>query len=230
MNYRVLSHKHQDTGGHCTVSVFQIFDEDEKRTLFVLLNEESASIATADYISTTLDYDDVLILETVIFGSLQKTADNFELYRYCLNEYIKADCKYLKVMTYVQHHLLSDELQQQISAEYLEWHLEERGDLFETNGTEVTYHSAFLHSIEYCKQLSSNDAYVLQIKNFVKYLNRLIPKDANCTEEQRDAYVEELCGMPWTISIGKHSAVIHNELHLHTGMTELLEDFINTCL
>lgn len=134
MSYTVLNHNYQNTGGGCMVSSFMLYDDTAKRTLFMLLTEEGGTIATADYVMQDVEYSDELIIDMANFDVLQPSDDNFELYRQCLAEYIKKDCSYNDTTVELRYEMLSDELQKQLSDEYIAWHKAEIGDRYETNG------------------------------------------------------------------------------------------------
>lgn len=142
MNYKMLSHVYENTGGNCMVSCFTLYDEDEHRTLFVIVNEEGGSLATADYITQDLEYDEDMIIESFNTDDLHTTDNNFELYRYCVNEYIKKDCKHFGNTASLPYEMLATELQQ-LTPEYIAWHKEEIGSDFETDGIKVIFDSSY---------------------------------------------------------------------------------------
>lgn len=143
MNYKMLSHSYINTGGHCMVSVFTIYDLDERRTLFVMVNEEGGSLATADYITEEIDFEDVTIVDNFQTDNLTAVDKNYELYRYCIIEYAKKDFKDSGCKAHLPYHLLSDELQQQLTPHYIAWHKEEIGDNFATDGFNIIMESGY---------------------------------------------------------------------------------------
>lgn len=135
-NFRVLDYQYLNTGGNTMVGIHEVWLLDEKRTVFVYTNEEGCTIAIADYIRKEIDADDYdeLILDSCDFGRLTGYETYFELYRYCLNEYTKSDCSHFGSSRGISYHLLSDELQNQVSEEYLEWLESDYDGLVETDG------------------------------------------------------------------------------------------------
>ena len=148
MNYKMLSHDYENTGGHCMVSVFTLYDEDAHRTLFVIVNEEGGSLSTADYITQEIDFEDVMIIDYFQNDNLTAVANNFELYKYCINEYAKKDCKDCGCKAHLPYHLLSDELQQQLTPHYIAWHNEEVGGNFETDGFTMKIDSSYVPPVK----------------------------------------------------------------------------------
>ena len=59
------------------------------------------------------------------------------MYRYCLAHYLKDDCKYFGDTRNVPFNLLSDELQRQVTAGYLEWLEDEGYSGIDTDGYKV---------------------------------------------------------------------------------------------
>ena len=136
VKFKVLNYEYMNTGGNCMVGIFQVWLPDENRTIYALTNEEGCTLATVDYISNELEIDDYdeLMIDYVDWGRVTGYEKYFELYRHCLNQYLKDDCKYFAVSRGVPFHLLSDELQKTVDVDYLAW-LEAEGDgLVETNG------------------------------------------------------------------------------------------------
>lgn len=137
--FKVLNYTYMNTGGNCMVGIFEVWLPEEKRVVYALTNEEGCSLSVVDYISNELeleDYDECTI-DYIDWGRCTGHEKYFELYKYCLNEYTKSDCRYFKYTRQLPHHLLSDELQSQITAEYQRWMDANEYDLFETNGEKI---------------------------------------------------------------------------------------------
>lgn len=146
MNYKVLNHNYQNTGGGCMVSSFMLYDEAEKRTLFMLLTEEGGTISKADYIMEEIEYSDDLVIDMANFDILQPTDDYFELYRDCLIEHIKKDCSYHRTTTEVRYELLPEKLLNTMTEEYIRWHKAEVGYRFETNGNKIIFADGYSYN------------------------------------------------------------------------------------
>ena len=143
--YKVLNYEYMNTGGNCMVGIFEVWLPERKQTAYVLVNEEGANLSAVDYISNELeleDYDECTI-DSIDWGLCTGHEKYFELYKHCLNEYTKSDCKYFGITRQLPFHLLSDELQSQITNEYQQWMDANEYDLFETNGEKVFYHLDF---------------------------------------------------------------------------------------
>ncbi len=140
----VQNHMYVNTGGGCMVSVFQVWLLDEHRTVFLSTDAESCSISTGDYINHTLteiedgSMDEANTVANYVIDILDGDEPYFELVRYCLIEYMKKDCKYSNYTNYTQLlplHMLTPELMP--DADYVEWHLNNIGGAFETDGYTV---------------------------------------------------------------------------------------------
>lgn len=99
MNYQIMNHEYLNTGGHCMVSVFEVWLPDENRTVFVNVGEGYCTITTVNHIMSDIEIDDfdkitVAMLSYSEPDEYAVTNDYFELCRYCLFEYLKKDCMY----------------------------------------------------------------------------------------------------------------------------------------
>jgi len=140
--FKILNYEYLNTGGNCMVGIFTVWLPALKQTVYALTNEVGCSIVTADYISNEIeidDYDEVTI-DRCDFDELQPSATYFELYRYCLNEYTKSDCRYFGNTIAIPYHLLSDELQSEVHADYLVWCEENNNCCIPTDGGKIIVH------------------------------------------------------------------------------------------
>ena len=143
MNYNVISHNYLNTGGHCMISVFEVWLPDENRTVFVNVGEEYCTITTVNHIMSDLEIDDfdkitVATLNYKESDDCTVTNEYFELCRYCLFEYLKKDCKYMGYFELLPFVWLLPVYQQQISSLERQFVEDEYGDYFETDGYHVT--------------------------------------------------------------------------------------------
>lgn len=143
MNYQIMNHEYLNTGGHCMISVFEVWLPDENRTVFVNVGEEYCTITTVNHIMSDIEIDDFDKI-TVATLNYKETDDctvtnkYFELCRYCLFEYLKKDCKYMGYIESLPFVWLLPVYQQQISdleRQFVEY---EYGDYFDTDGYRVT--------------------------------------------------------------------------------------------
>lgn len=138
-NYTILNYEYMNTGGNCMVGIHEVWLPEEHKTVYVYTNEEGCTMVAVDYIRSELmvdDYDEVNI-DYCDFDRLTGHEKYFELYRYCLNQYTKDDCKYFKMRRRIPYHLLSDDLQKQVTPEYLEWLEYEGIDGIYTDGYKI---------------------------------------------------------------------------------------------
>lgn len=99
MNYRIMNHEYLNTGGHCMVSVLEVWLPDENRTVFVNVGEGHCTITTVNHIMSDIEIDDFDKITVAMLSYREPdeyavTNDYFELCRYCLFEYLKKDCMY----------------------------------------------------------------------------------------------------------------------------------------
>jgi len=140
--FKVLNYEYLNTGGNCMVGIFTVWIPALKQTVYALTNEVGCSLVTVDYISNELEIDDYdeLTIDRCDFDELQANATYFELYRYCLNEYTKSDCRYFGNTIAIPYHLLSDELQSEVHADYLVWCEENNNGCIPTDGEKIIVH------------------------------------------------------------------------------------------
>lgn len=139
MKYKVLSHRHEMTGGYCTASIFLLQDVTNGELLYLIIDDYCGSLATEDFV--TQDVDDIfeVLIDTFEIDTLRTNHENFELYKYCYNEFVKEDCRYFKSTKWLPYRLLSDSLCEQISLDYYRWHKQNVGDYFETDGYRIIF-------------------------------------------------------------------------------------------
>lgn len=131
MEFKIISHVYENTGGNTMVSFFQVWLPEEKRTIFVNVNEEGATFSVVDFYHGEIDdYFDTIICD---FTTDKPDVNHqyFEIFRYCLNEYVVRDCRKFGYTTWMPYELLSDELQKKVSPEYKKW---VGNNNYETNG------------------------------------------------------------------------------------------------
>ena len=150
-NFKVIDYQYMNTGGNCMVGIFEVWLTEENRTVFALVNEEGCTLATVDYVSHYIEIDDydALMIDYVDWGRVTGHEKYFELYRYCLNEYTKSDCKHSGYKTSIPYFLLSDELQQKVTAEYKQWMEANDIDLYDTNGVDIIEYYDYTAEKEY---------------------------------------------------------------------------------
>lgn len=140
--FKVLNYEYLNTGGNTMVGIFTVWLPDKNRTAYVLANEEGANLTTVDYISNELpidDYDSVII-DHCVYEFLHGDEEYFELWRYCLNEYTKSDCRHFHHNYAWPYHLLSDELKSELHHEYREWCNENNNGCIPTDGYSIVVH------------------------------------------------------------------------------------------
>lgn len=137
--FTVLNYEYLNTGGHCMVGIFEVWLPERLQTVYVSVNEEGYSMSVVDHIRNYLeiyDYDEITI-ECGDWSRLTGNEKYFELYKHCLNEYTKSDCRYFGHITMLPISLLSDELKNQITEDYAQWLKDNEYDSVETDGQKI---------------------------------------------------------------------------------------------
>lgn len=142
MNYQIMNHEYLNTGGHCMVSVFEVWLPDENRTVFVNVGEGHCTITTVNHIMNDIEIDDFdkITIATLSYRDADDctvTNDYFELCRYCLFEYLKKNCKYMGYTESLPFVWLPAVYQQQITNKERQYVEEVFGDYFNTDGYTV---------------------------------------------------------------------------------------------
>lgn len=142
MNYKVISHDYENAGGHCMVSVFEVWLPDENRTVFVNVGEGYCTITTVNHVMSDIEIDDFdkITIATLSYKDADDftvTNDYFELCRYCLFEYLKKNCKYMGYTESLPFVWLPAVYQQQITNKERQYVEEVSGDYFNTDGYTV---------------------------------------------------------------------------------------------
>lgn len=140
-DFTVLNYEYMNTGGNTMVGIHTIYIPNEKRVIYALSNEEGCTLSVVDYISNDLNIDDyeALWIDTCDYGRITGYEKYFELYRRCLNDYTKSDCRYFGVTRNIPAFLLSDKLQEQIDPDYQHWLNAHNYDV-ETDGEIIIMH------------------------------------------------------------------------------------------
>jgi hypothetical protein len=162
------------------VGIFDVWLPAEKRVVYAMANEEGCTLATVDYISNDLeihDYDEVTI-DNIDWGTATGREKYFELYRHCLNEYTKSDCRHFGYVRGIPYFLLSDELQKQVDADYLVWLESNEYDAIDTDGTKIIIHPDYAADIDSQKRL-------LEVQEFAMWHNE-VSEDYDVRESMYD--------------------------------------------
>ena len=186
-NFKILSYEYLNTGGNTMVGIFTVWLPEEKRTVYALTNEEGCNLAVVDYISNELeihDYDE-LIIDHCVFSFLTGTEEYFDLYRYCLNEYTKSDCRYFGISRGIPYKLLSDELQNKVDTDYYVW-LEDHNYDVMTDGVDIMVHPDYDMLFT---DPHEDDEDLQAVKEWRVWHDNLINRDT--TDEELEAFYDK---------------------------------------
>ena len=168
-DFIILNYEYLNTGGNTMVGVHTIYLPNEKRTIYALSNEDGCTLSVVDYISYALDIDDYdsLYIDTCEYGRLTSYEKYFELYRRCLNDYTKSDCRYFGITRNFPAFLLSDELQEKIDSDYLHWlNLHDYG--VETDGEDIITHPDYDVELEAIKHFKKEHTKLLDYPDILQ--------------------------------------------------------------
>lgn len=146
--FTVATHDYDNTGGNTMVSTFNIYDHEKNQTFIMHVNEEGCTLATTDLIFWEIEYDDKLVIDSANITEINPQHEYYELYRYCLIEYFKNDCLHFRNTVDLPYYLLSDELQAQVTQEYIDWKQENSHDYYTTDGYTVFIEQGFIDTQE----------------------------------------------------------------------------------
>jgi hypothetical protein len=195
------------------VGTSQVYLLDEHRTLFVHVNEEGCTLATCDYITSGIDYDDEMVVDSVNISDLNADNKYFELYRDCFMEYVKKDCKYFKHTYDLPLSIFEGKLQTELPAEYISWHLENVGNHFEIDGEKC------IMSEEYF----APDSDIVKAKQFLTYMNAEFDK-WSLTDDRSN--MEKFYDLPVVVGFGSKLLVLPNSAASYQALEHFVKDFI----
>jgi len=193
--FKVLNYTYLNTGGNTMVGIFEVWLPSEKKVVFALANEEGCTLSVVDYISNELEIDDYdeLILENVDWGRITGHERYFELYKYCLNEYTKSDCRYFGYTRQLPLHLLSDELQEQLSADYVVWLNDNEHDDVETDGEKIIIHPDY--------ESDTEDKMLEAVKEFRRWHDTTAGKEEFYLESYRLTFAGRTIELPFMADV-----------------------------
>lgn len=142
MNYKILSHCYFNAGGNTMMSAFDVWLQDENRTVTVYVDDVCISMHTVDCVRHDFApcyYDTTLVTKASYRSLLDVSCRYFDLLRDCLFEYFKSDYKHYGCRQGIPFGWLKSEHQLQITAAQREYVDSELGGLFETDGTDVYF-------------------------------------------------------------------------------------------
>ena len=183
VEFKVVNFQYLNTGGNCMVGIHDVWLPEERKVVYVYTNEEGSTISTVDYIRLELELDDYdeFIIDCIDWGRSTGYEKYFELYRHCLTEYNKDDCRHFGYTRHLPYHLLSDELQKQVDADYLVWCEENNDCSVETDGVKIIVSPCYeVPAVEY------NDEGLQQVKDFDKWHT-----DVSCDTDTRESLYDK---------------------------------------
>ena len=138
MDFKIIRHEYENTGGGTMVSFDEVWLPTEDRTVFVRTNETGCSLWTVDAYAGELD--DVEPFDWIeIDGCKWPHHPYFELARECVRRYAIDDGGEI-VMPY---EWLPDDVQKQVTSDYRKWNQAELGGQYLTNGRQLIIEEAY---------------------------------------------------------------------------------------
>lgn len=195
-SFVILNYEYLNTGGGCMVGIHEVWLPATKQTVYVYTNEEGCNISLVDYIRNELpvdDYDELLV-DYIDWGRVSGYEQYFELYRYCLNEYTKSDCQSFNQTRSLPYFLLSDELQQQVPAEYRQWLMANDIDWIETNGKDIIVDENYASIDEWDKMLEAT-------KEFKRWHDTTVGVEDLYSENYKLTFAGHEIELPYTADV-----------------------------
>lgn len=212
MNYKMLDNTYLNTGGGCMVNITTIFDRNNKKTLYVMTNEEGGTLCSADYIRFDVDYDEVDMIDYFSYDTIEPQHCFFELYQDCWREYAKADFKHFKNYSRVPIKFLPEDLKSQLTSDYIAWCNDESDGCVESNGNNVVIDD------NYCPP----DPNIIAAKILLDYMHEEIAKLEGTDEERQQFY-----DIPITITFGAKAFFTTNGAAIYSALEGCLRHFID---
>jgi len=134
MDFKIINHTYENTGGGCMVSFDTVWLPEEDRTIFVHTNEMGCSFFTVDtYHSELYDVEPFHSIDTTM--SYAELPKYFDVARECMRRYLRDDG-----INGLPYSWLPTKVQEQITADYIHW-LNERYDdpdpFYQTDGEKL---------------------------------------------------------------------------------------------
>lgn len=144
MNFKVISHTYENTGGGSMVAFDQIWLPDEDRTIFAATNETGVSLYTADHYHGGLD--DLDPFEFLDIDHLKDVESHiyYDMFRELLRDYAEDAWNIDHETTFLPFVLLTDDLQKTIDPDYKYWQENENCSDFETDGTGIIVNDYYI--------------------------------------------------------------------------------------
>lgn len=205
------------------VDITTVYDEEQKRILYVYVNEEYLVIATYDYVRNEipdgLDYDQLITVELDRkYFTTDPSYDNHQmncladeivqLLLGCELSFIRHYCEHTKDSYYTTVTALPNELYKQLTNDYVKW-LDSNNQLVKTDGYKIIVDE------RYYKSLTGDTPNAVAAKALQQHLDECMPTVDIDTDEKpwNDFYHEKLqiiyCGKLFTFENG---ADVYNAL------------------
>lgn len=196
------------------VSTFQVWLPETNMTVFMHVNEEGGTLATCDYINNDIEYDDTMQIDSFGFDSLKPEHEYFELLRHCAVEYFKRDCKRFGYKANLRFEMLPDEMQQRITTDYREWHENNIGDTYETDGYELYLDSSYVEP----------DPEILEAKAMLQYMEDVMDQLHTPMDSELN---EKFYNLDASVTFGEKTFAIKNCAAIYNAIQSCLKEFID---
>ena len=148
--FMVTNHEFVNTGGNSMVSVFTVYDKQQKATRYVMTAEEGGSLQAVDTVNGDFQFESYdeeceAVIDNWSFDDLttqpfpcskEFTDEEFELYKYCQFEFYKENCKYFGTKVYITVDQLPQALYNELGEAAAAWHYH-NAQLVATDGYHV---------------------------------------------------------------------------------------------
>lgn len=203
------------------VSIFNVYDKQENKTVYVLMNDEGFSLQTVDTICNDELFETDEELHAAILGEWslddltsepsydqhQFTEEEFALYKHCQFEFYKEDCKYFKRWIHLPIDQLPGEMYNELGMDAIEWHHEHQ-QLVSTNGYEVKPSEYYKPGVTV--EVDKNLQQVIDFDDWHK----------------QQAAIEELYEEHYVLSFAGHSVKLPYDADVFSAIDDLLKNVI----
>lgn len=200
-----------------------VYQKPLNSVFYVITDDCGATMATLDYITHDLDgLEDInhckfAEQELPVDKDLCPNDDDFELYDYCHQQFIKQCCRAAGPYRWLYYTDLPTALKQLITSDYKDW-LIDNNQLVETDGEQIIVND------HYTPPAEEHEQYIKDCKELLSYMEAEFEKTD--VENPDDAW-EQFYTLPATIGFGGRQVVLVNQASVYTALTEALEYIIS---
>lgn len=201
------------------VLVSTVFYKQDNKTLYLLSSDEGYSVATVDYITADIKYDEKYTTASDDWSNVnfRKESGGFlELLSACYQQFLIERTKYFKHNQQVNLEQLPYDLYNLLGADYIKWLTDNELEV-ETNGETVIIDSDYNNPIEH-------DQYILDCQELLDYMEAEFKKT---DKEDADKEWEVFNNYRATIGFAGKQIILPSCAAVYNALTDALKFIIS---